>query len=77
MRPEVIFFALSIVLEPLAGAGTAHAEFQLSGPAVSPPPVPERSSDPLASRARPGKRPAGPAVADGFGHQVPLAFAAR
>ena len=75
MRPEVIFLALSIVLEPFAGA--AHAEFQVSGPAVSPAPAPERSSDPLAPRARPGKRPAEPAVADGFGNQVPLAFAAR
>ena len=75
MRPEVIFLALCIVLEPFAGA--AHAEFQLSGPAVSPPRAPERSTDPLVPRARPGKRPAGLAVADGFGHQVPLAFAAR
>ena len=77
MRPDVIFLALCIVLEPLAGAGTAHAEFQLAGPAVSPAPAPEPSSDPPAQRALFGRRPAGPAVAYGFGHQVSLAFAAR
>ena len=75
MRPEVIFLALCIVLEPFAGA--AHAEFQLTGPAVSPAPAPELSSDPPPQRAQPGRRPAGPAVAYGFGHQVSLAFAAR
>ena len=75
MRPDVIFLALCIVLEPFAGA--AHAEFQLTGPAVSPAPAPEPSSDAPAQRAQFGKRPAGPAVAYGFGHQVSLAFAAR
>ena len=51
MRPDVIFLALCIVLEPFSGAGTAHAEFQLAGPAVSPAPAPEPSSDPPAQRA--------------------------
>ena len=77
MRPEAMFLALCVVLELFAGAGRAHAEFQLSGPAVSPAPAPGYASRPEGPPARRAPRRVGPAIAYGFGNQAPLDFAAR
>lgn len=79
MRAARLFLALTIIV-PFTGAGVARAEFQLAGsgtsmPAAQPAPsVPERD-DPPAHPSAPART--GPGVAQGFGHQVPLAFAVR
>jgi hypothetical protein len=73
MRLSKRSIALYVALAPFVGSGSAHAEFRLIGPAVSAVPAREPHADPRA----PPSQPAGPAVAYGFGTQVPLAFAAR
>ena len=79
MRAARLFRTLTIVVL-FAGAGGARAEFQLAGsggsmPATQPaPPAPERA-DPPAPTPAPARR--GLSLVQGFGHQVPLAFAVR
>ena len=79
MRANRLFATLTIIV-PFAGAGSARAEFQLAGSgAILPAPqlrpsVTERDDRPARTHA--AIRP-GPGLAQGFGHQVPLAFAVR
>ena len=76
MRPSRRFIALCVILAPFVGIGSVNAEFQMAGPAVSPLPAPE---PPASSPDRPSRqvyRPAGPAIAQGFGTQV-LVFEVR
>jgi hypothetical protein len=79
MRAARLFVTLTIVV-PFAGAGGARAEFQLAGsgasfPAPQQAPSPTRRASPPAPRPAPARRD--PSLAEGFGHQVPLAFAVR
>ena len=70
-------FGLCGILVPFVGIGSVNAGFQLVGPAVSPLPAPEPPASPSDRPPRQVHRPAGPAIAQGFGTQVPLVFAAR
>jgi hypothetical protein len=79
MRAARLFMALTIVVL-LAGAGSARAEFQLAGSAAS---IPAHQSAPSSTESdgSPARTPTparrGRSLAQGFGHQVPLAFAVR
>ena len=77
MRPSRRFIALCGILAPFVGIGSVNAEFQLAGPAVSPLLAPEPPASPSDHPSRQIYRTAGPAIAKGFGTQVPLVFAAR
>lgn len=79
MRAAQLFMTPTIVVL-FAGAGSARAEFQLAGsaasiPAPQPAPSSTESDDPPARPPALARR--GPGLAQGFGHQVPLAFAVR
>ena len=78
MRAVQHILALTILAQS-AGTCVARAEFQLAGPsaamAAQPAPTLPEPADPPLRPTAPART--GPGVAQGFGHQVPLAFAVR
>ena len=79
MRAVRLLMTLTIIV-PFACVARSRAEFQLAGSGASmPSPQPAPSSTERDDRPARTRAPArtGPALAQGFGHQVPLAFAVR
>src|SRR4051794_31559420 len=79
MRAAGLLTMLTFIV-PFAGASDARAEFQLAGsgtlvPAPQAAPASPQRSDPPARTPNPART--GQGVAQGFGRQVPLAFAVR